>query len=274
MLVEHESSTRAALYLQTLPASLRGLVGKVEQVSWRRYERRIYRQVDAIVTFTAADRRSISRTAGHTPIHIISPGTYIPEYPLNPLGNSPLNLLFVGNFHHPPNADAARRLIDSIFPSIQQWFPEAKLFIVGPNPPADLNGRNRENVMITGRVPDIAPYLDQASLLVAPLHLGGGMRIKVLEALAAGKAVVTTSRAAEGLNIQDGEQLAIAETDQEFVTRIVELLQNPKKRLAIAKRARAWACENIGWEQSVLRYEKLYQELLMASTPSGWRAPG
>jgi len=64
-------------------------------------------------------------------------------------------------------------------------------------------------------------------------------------------------------------RLAIAESDQEFVTLIVELLQNPEKRLAIAKRARAWACENIDWEQSVLRYEKLYQELLMTSTPSG-----
>ena len=105
--------------------------------------------------------------------------------------------------------------------------------------------------------------------MVAPLRLGGGMRIKVLESLVAGKAVVTTSLAAEGLDIQDGEQLAIAETDDEFVTRIVELLQNPEKRLAIAKCARPWARENIAWEQSVAKYESLYQRLLTAYTPSG-----
>ena len=273
VLVEYESSARAALYLQNLPWVLRELVEEIERISWQRYQRRIYRQVDAIVAFTPADQKSISQTAGHTPIYIISPGTPIPEYPLNPLGSSPPTLLFVGNFYHPPNADAARRLIDSIFPSVRKWLPDARLFVVGENPPADLNRSNRENIVITGRVPDITPYLDQATLVVAPLRLGGGMRIKVLESLVSGKAVVTTSLAAEGLAIQDGEQLVLAETDDEFVTRIVELLQNSEKRLAIARRARAWACENIAWEQSVAKYETLYQGLLTGYTPSGWKMP-
>ena len=91
------------------------------------------------------------------------------------------------------------------------------------------------------------------------------MRIKVLESLAAGKAIVTTSCAAQGLDVQDGEQLAIAETDDEFITRIVQLLQNPKHRLALAKRARAWACENIAWKQSIDKYEILYKTLLLRS---------
>jgi len=273
VLVEYESSARAAIYLQNLPGALRDLVEGIERISWKRYEMNIYRQVDAIVAFTPADQKSISQTAGDTPIHIISPGTRIPEYPLNPLGSSPPNLLFIGNFYHPPNVDAARRLVDSIFPSVRQWLPDARLFIVGENPPADLNRSNRENIVITGRVPEITPYLDQAALVVAPLRLGGGMRIKVLESLAAGKAVVTTSLAAEGLAIQDGEQLVIAETDDEFVTHIVELLQSPEKRLAIARRARAWACENIAWEQSVAKYETLYQGFLTAYTPSGWKMP-
>ena len=89
------------------------------------------------------------------------------------------------------------------------------------------------------------------------------MRIKVLESLAAGKAIVTTSRAAEGLDIQDGEQLAIAETDDEFIDRIVQLLQNPEERLALSRRARAWACEHLGWETSIDKYETLYEGLLL-----------
>jgi glycosyltransferase involved in cell wall biosynthesis len=268
VLVEYESSARAALYLQNLPWVVRDLVQGIEKISWQQYEKNIYRQVDAIVAFTPADQKSISQTAGRIPIYIISPGTPITEYPLNPLGSSPPNLLFIGNFYHPPNADAARRLIDSIFPSVQRWFPQARLFVVGENPPVDLNQPNDENIIITGRVPDITPYLDQAALVVAPLRLGGGMRIKVLESLVAGKVVVTTSLAAEGLDIQDGEQLVIAETDGEFVSCIVQLLQNPEQRLAIARRARAWACENIAWEQSVAKYETLYQGLVTASTAS------
>ncbi len=265
VIVEYEPGTRAAFYLQALPQVAKGLIGRMEKISWQRYERLLYRQVDAIVAFTEADRRSISETAGPTPIHIIPPGTLIPEYPLDPLGASPSSLLFVGNFYHPPNADAARQLARSIFPSVQQWFPEAKLFIVGESPPADLHLITSPNVIVTGRVPDVTPYLDKAALLVAPLHLGGGMRIKVLEALAAGKAIVTTARAAEGLDIQDGEQLALAETDGEFISRIVQLLRNSEERLALAKRARAWACNNITWEQSIIKYETLYETLLFKS---------
>ena len=268
VLVEYESSARAALYLQSLPWIFHGLIESIERISWRRYEKDVYRRVDAIVAFTQADRKSISQTAGDTPVYIISPGICIPKYPLDPLGSSPLNLLFVGNFYHPPNVDAARRLVDSIFPSVRGWFPDSKLFIVGENPPPDLTQSNSEGIIITGRVPDVSPYLDQAALVVVPLRLGGGIRIKVLEALAAGKAVVTTSRAAEGLDIQDSEQLVLAETDSEFVTCIVELLQNPEKRLAMATRARIWACENITWEQSVIKYETLYQRLLTASYPT------
>jgi glycosyltransferase involved in cell wall biosynthesis len=268
VLVEHESSARAALYLQNLTPLVRTLIEKIEKVSWRRYERKIYPQVDAIIAFTEADQKSISKTAGHTPIHIISPGTIVPEYPLDPLGSSPPGLLFIGNFLHPPNADAAKRLVESIFPSVRRWFPEARLFIVGEKPPADLSLGHGENIIVTGRVPDVTPYLDEAALFVAPLHLGGGLRIKVLESLAAGKAVVTTSRAAEGLDIEDGQQLAMAQTDPEFVARIVDLLQNPEKRLAMAKRARAWACQHITWEHAIAKYEILYRELLAKSVQS------
>ena len=135
VLVEYESSARAALYLQNLPTAFHSLIESIERISWQRYEKDVYRRVDAIVAFTQADQRSIAETAGSTPIQIIAPGTYIPEYPLDPLGSLPPSLLFVGNFYHPPNADAARQLVDSIFPSVRRWFPDAKLFIVGANPP-------------------------------------------------------------------------------------------------------------------------------------------
>jgi glycosyltransferase involved in cell wall biosynthesis len=263
VLVEHEPGVRAALYLQSLPRVLQMWSGWIERISWQRYQTDLYSHVDAIVAFTEADRTSISKTAGRTPVHLISPGIVIPSHPLNPGGSPPLSLLFFGNFYHPPNADAGRRLVESIFPCVEKLFPDARLFIVGENPPASLSRNKSKNIVITGRVQDVTPYLDQAALVVAPIYFGGGMRIKVLESLAAGKATVTTSRAAEGLDIQDGEQLVIAETDDEFIDRIVQLLQNPEERLALSRRARAWACEHLGWETSIERYEKLYEGLMI-----------
>ncbi len=269
VLVEYEPSGRAGLYIQNLPSVLHTLVEKIEKISWRHYERRIYRQVDALVAFTEADRQSLAETAGHTPIHIIPPGTFIPEAPLNPLGEAPLSLLFVGNFYHPPNADAARRLAFSIFPSVHRRLPEAKLYILGESPPADLKRLHGEHIVVPGRVPDLTPYLDQAALLVAPVDLGGGMRIKVLESLAAGKAIVTTALAAEGLDVRNGEHLVLVQTDEEFIEHTLHLLGNPGERLAFARRARAWACEHIGWDRSIAKYEVMYREL-----HSGSRAPG
>jgi len=99
-----------------------------------------------------------------------------------------------------------------------------------------------------------------------PLRLGGGMRVKVLEALAAGKATVASPLAVEGLDITPGDQVMLAESDQEFADTIGELLADPDKRSSLASRARAWACANLGWERSVAAYEELYRTLIRNST--------
>jgi glycosyltransferase involved in cell wall biosynthesis len=125
-----------------------------------------------------------------------------------------------------------------------------------------VRARAGENVLVTGRVPDVAPYLDHAAVVAVPLRLGGGMRVKVLEALAAGKAVVASRLAIEGLELTDGDQVVLADTDQQFCHAIGGLLGDPERRVALAQRARAWACANLGWENSVAAYETLYTSLV------------
>jgi polysaccharide biosynthesis protein PslH len=262
ILVQHEAGARAAPYIQNLPAAFAGLLNRMDKLSWRRYEAGIYRQVDSIVVFTEADHRSVREAAGHKPIHIIPPGTVIPQHALNPFGDLPLSLLFIGNFIHPPNVEAARQLVNSIFPLVRERVPGIKLFIVGDHAPADLSG---ENVIVTGRVPDVIPYLDQAALFVAPMRLGGGLRIKILEALAAGKAVIATPLAIEGLNLGNGDHVSLAESDVEFVERIVYFLERAESRASLARNARAWACDHISWEASIRKYDALYNDLLAGS---------
>jgi len=167
---------------------------------------------------------------------------------------------------HPPNVDAAERLVREIFPLVREHYPYATLTIVGDRPAAQLRQLAPQYVQITGRVPDVTPYLDRAAVVAAPLRIGGGMRVKVLEALAAGKPVVASRLAADGLDLHDGEQIVLTESDQQFAEAIVALLVNPDRRARIARSARAWACAHLGWESSVAAYEQLYRQLAEQST--------
>jgi glycosyltransferase involved in cell wall biosynthesis len=110
----------------------------------------------------------------------------------------------------------------------------------------------------------VRPYLERASVVVAPLRLGGGMRVKVAEALAAGKAVVATALAAEGLEANDGNQLLLSEDAEGIADSVVSLLLDPHRRGALAARARAWAVERLAWEAPAMAFERLYDSLAAA----------
>jgi glycosyltransferase involved in cell wall biosynthesis len=172
------------------------------------------------------------------------------------------DVLFFGSFVHFPNVDAARRLKDAIFPLVQARHPRSLLYIVGENPPSELIASPDGQVVVTGRVPDLEPYMARAAVVAVPIRLGSGMRVKVLEALAAGKPVVASRLAVEGLGVVDGEQLLTAETDDEFAERISLLLGDDELRAQLGAHARAWAERNLGWSETLDRFEDLYRRLL------------
>ena len=117
-----------------------------------------------------------------------------------------------------------------------------------------MGAASNRNVVVTGYVPDIKPCLDNASVVVVPLRTGGGMRVKVVEALAAGKAVMASSRALEGLAVTYGEHVMVSESDEQFSSAIVQLLADPQKRALLGTRARDWASANLGWDKSIAAY--------------------
>ena len=238
------------------------LQASLQRRAWQRFERRIIGAMDAVIVFAERDREALAPLAGKTPIVRIGIGTRLPPAPLDPLGTADHpRLVFIGNFVHPPNVDAAIRLTDSIFPAVRARVPGTMMRIVGAQPPPELLARAREAIDVTGRVPDVVPWLNAAALVVVPLRVGGGMRVKVVEALAHGNAVVASPRALEGLNVRDGVEVAVADGDNEFVTRIVSLLQSPNARSAMARNARKWACDNLGDARWVAEYEALYERL-------------
>ena len=267
ILVQHEPGEESARELMKASLAQRWIIPQFDLLAWKRFERNVIRQVQTVVVFTERDREAVSKLGLQTPIVQIPLGTEIPEGAPREVKNGPLSVLFVGNFKHLPNVDAADRLIHRIFPRVQAQFHEARLFIVGDHLPSTMARTPNESVILTGYVPDVKPYLDKATLVVVPLRLGGGMRVKVLEALAAGKPLVASTRAVEGLDLIDGEQVVLAEDDDEFHRAIVDLLGHPEKRALLAAQAQAWAWANLSWEKTVADYENLYHRLLRDYSP-------
>ena len=161
-----------------------------------------------------------------------------------------------------PNVEGARWLALDVFPSVKRRVPDASLRLVGSQPTREVLALQGDAVAVAGDVESVSPYLDAAAVVAAPIRSGGGMRVKVLEALSAGKAVVATPLAVDGLGVQDGEQVVIAETESQFSGALIELLQDRERRVSLAGAARRWAEANLDLDQRVRAYEALYEEIL------------
>jgi polysaccharide biosynthesis protein PslH len=259
VLVDHEASLRD---LRTWHGPLAPLTRALDTRAWRRFERRVADQAQAVVVFTERDRRALESLGLHTPIATVPLGVPVPEQALDPVGKDPPGVLFVGSFGHPANVDAALWLAGELFPPVHELHPDARLTIVGPSPPREILALKGRGVSVTGEVPDVTPFLDDAAVVAAPLRIGGGMRVKVLEAMAAGKAVVATRLAVEGLDPEGASHLWTAEIAEEFRSALAVLLGDAAAREDLGTGARRWAEDNLGWDRSIALYEALYEQLL------------
>lgn len=262
VLVEHDPGGEAARDLWRASYGRERVTNYLDMWAWRRFVHKTTPLVDAIVVFTQRDLSLVAPTSRGKLLVTISPGFDLPDRALDPRGAGDANVLFVGSYVHPPNVDAAVWLAGSIFPQVKSDHAHAVLYLVGDGPPARLRKFESESVIVTGRVDSVEPYLDQAAVVAAPLRLGGGMRVKVLEALSAGKAVVASTRALEGLTVVDGQHVLVADREDEFVFGISQLLENREMRLALGAEGRRWAVENLSWESRLQSFERLYDRLL------------
>jgi len=258
ILVEHEPGAAAARDRWQFSRGWRRLVLARDRRAWDRYETECLAKFDAIVSLTERDRRELLRMRPSARVRVIPPGGPAPAAGTS--GNSPSanTILFAGNFIHPPNVDAAMRLAGSIFPLVRARHPDAVLNIVGEAPPACLRRLAAPGVVVTGRVDDITPWLDAAAVVAAPLRLGGGIRIKVMDALYAAKAIVASPLAAEGLKLRDGREFLLAETDAEFAAALSSLLADPAARDRLSACAREWAAQFATPGRVGAAYERLY----------------
>ena len=262
ILVDYDPGAAWAAELLHSARGPRRFARRAELMAWRRYERTTRPRFDAIVVFADWDVPAVAETAGGVPITAIPLGIDIPDTALDPVGTSPPTVLFVGGFGHPPNVDAARWLAASIFPRVVEAVPDARLRLVGHNPGPDIDRLAGGAVEVHGSVADVTPYLDQAAVVAAPIRTGGSIRMKVLETLSAGKALVATPRAMEGTSAAAGEHYLRAADEEAFAASVVELLRDPERRESVARAAREWAVGSLGWAKPLARFEELYESLL------------
>lgn len=261
VVVDHDPGAAAAAGLAGRERGLRRAARLADAAAWRRYGRRVLAVADAAVAFTDADLDLLRALGAGRGLVRIAPGIAIPSEAADPVGANPPRVLFLGSFIHPPNVDAAVRLAEEILPTIRARVPAASLEIVGDSPPPVVSRLAGDGIVVTGRVPDVWPHLDAAAVVAAPLRLGGGMRVKVLEALAAGKALVATPRAIAGLGLEPGVHAALGETDAELADALSDLLDDPDRRARMGAAARDFARERLDWRHAAAAYERLYESL-------------
>jgi glycosyltransferase involved in cell wall biosynthesis len=182
------------------------------------------------------------------------------------------DVIFVGSLDWRPNADAALQLAKEIWPRCRALLPGARLVLVGRNPPAQIAALAARDVVITGAVPTVQPYLDGAFATAIPLRAGSGTRIKILEAWAAGVPVVASRIAAEGLPYEDERDLLLAEEPGQFARALVQLWRNPPLAEQLIhegrRTVRPFTQEHIA--EAVARY---YAELFDRDSARSYNAP-
>jgi glycosyltransferase involved in cell wall biosynthesis len=159
-------------------------------------------------------------------------------------------LLFTGTMSYPPNAQAARWMVEQVLPAVRARRPDVTLTIVGRDPPPAVRQLAGDGVTVTGRVPDLASHFAGAAVVVAPLLSGSGTKLKVLEAMAAGRPVVATSIGAEGIDAQDGEHLRVADAPDDFAAAVADLLADRSEAGRLARNGRALVTERYSWPAS------------------------
>jgi len=242
---------------------LRWAVSEADWHRWRKYQSSVWQRFDRIQVFTPRDAEAVAALVPDLAERVrVNPfGVELPA-PLDTEMEEPGTLLFVGNFTHPPNVDAALWLGNEIMPALRKYHPGVRLTLVGIYPPKSVQALACSDIRVTGAVPEIEPYFAQAAVVIAPLRIGGGMRMKVLQALALGKAIVTTPRGADGLMI--GEQsppLVIADDAEKFAEVTALLLASCETRRSLGCRARAFVIENFSAQAYARRIEATYTEL-------------
>ncbi|MDJ0532109.1 MAG: glycosyltransferase family 4 protein [Xenococcaceae cyanobacterium MO_207.B15] len=228
----------------------------------RRYEQNSIKKFSQVVVTTDEDQKQMETFAPNGKVTVIANGVDLDTFPYRPQDPENHNIIFVGGLDYFVNIDAACFFSQEVFPLIQQQFPDANLTLVGSKPAPEVKELTTNNsaITVTGRVPSIAEYLHQATIAVAPLRTGFGMKIKTLEYMAAGTPVVGSDRGLEGIEVA-GEGIPLralrANTVPEYLKAISSLFDDAQLRATLSRNGRKLIEKEYTWSSLSQQYEKV-----------------
>lgn len=214
----------------------------------RRWEPYYAARFGRCITVSESDRRLLLSVNPHLRIDVAPNGVDSNLYKPLPYSNSSPTLIFVGNMGYRPNIDAITHFYKDIYPQIQEKVPAVEMWVVGINPSPEVKQLAGEGFHVTGAVEDLLSFYKRSTVCVVPLRAGGGTRLKILEAMALGRPVISTSIGCEGLDVIDGQHILIADTPDEFVEKTIYLLNNEGLRQSIIAKARELIVKRYDWE--------------------------
>jgi glycosyltransferase involved in cell wall biosynthesis len=256
----------AQRFARTVRGPLRWFVN-LQAARMMRFETAACAKADLCLTFTPEDSARVRQLVPGARVAVMPGGVDVGRYLGFRDAEDPRAVVLLGAFDWPPNVDSARWFYRAIWPRIVRSVPEARCILVGKQPPPEFYRWQEKgpSVIVTGYVEDVRPYLAMAAVVVVPLRSGGGMRLKIPEAFAMKKAVVSTRLGAEGLGAVPGEHLVLADEEGEFADEVVRLLASTSDRARLGTAAYRWVASHLSWGEIIARVEGEYTSLIRLS---------
>lgn len=254
--VESDVLARISMLAETFG---RRMYARFQRPSTLKEERCCALKADLLLTTSERDKATFQRLTNVPNIAVIPNGVDLSEFrPIGGIGE-PGEILFTGLMSYYPNQQAIRWFLEEVFPKVQLAIPAARLIVAGADPPQWLLGRRSSAVVVSGAVPDMRPYFHRARVVIAPLKIGGGTRVKILEAQAMERPVVSTSLGAEGLNTESSS-IVLADDAESFAAQVIRLLCDDTLVLQLAVKGRQIVEREYDWDHIGERLEAILAE--------------
>jgi len=241
-------------------------------VNWRKLRREevtAWARFDGCTLTSRRDEEFVNREAPRVRTSVIPNGVDLDTFLPDPdISVQPMTVLFFGAINYFPNTDGVSYFLERVLPILRVRHPSLKVRIVGPGAPESIQAQRSHSVEVTGFVEDLRREIARAAVVIAPLRIGGGTRLKIIEAMSVAKPVVSTTIGAEGLDVTHGKNVLLADTPETFANEVTRILENPALGDRLGRAARQLAEERYGWKAAASKLEEFYEQLLASGDKS------